>query len=268
MSKRRSDEDDFSDGVSITSLKSSRSKISLTQSADSLFSNVNQYVDPNTLELCRVIQFIEFFKGNVVGDDEVRLRALKILEKTPDPSITKTLKYNNQTVELPILGEEFQLEYNSTFPFLREPMSISVQCSELLSNTNNYRCFKKIILKNSTLKPILPSIEFYYDTYSQLRFRLQCLLCDSSENQVLCILTDSLLLASNILLRMPHIWYISYELLKSDNSLNLSDKRELICRIWKNLEVLFRKAQNLEVVVKVDPTGAIQVTDLLHNYFT
>jgi hypothetical protein len=266
MSKRRPESHDFSE--STDSWRSTRSRLFSDNASFNTPNDNDLHFDPSVSILVDLLKIINNYKKIQNDENELNGKAMSLLHEFPENSNIKMLKYTNQIIEISIFNKQ-HLYHNTNFPFLREPMSISVQSDVFANNIASYRCFKKIILKNIKIEPILSTLELYNDRLGQITFQMKCFIRCNNGGLVLESLIDNKILESaNIIFNMPNIWYISYMLISNDSNLNNNDKINLIQEIWKNLSLCFQEMNDIEVAVTVDNENVIKIANILHCYYT
>lgn len=264
MSKRRSDSDDMADHNEST--RSSRSKIMNVSSSTN--TTIDLHIDPSISTIISILQLINECTGKHEESTQLHEQAYKLSLQYPDSFTNNILKYNNQIIEISIL-DNIRLHYNLNFPFLREPNSISIQSNTFSENITNYKCFKKIILKNAKVVPILESVQFSRDLETKkIRFRSDCYIECCNGFQINSYLNDEILESSNILFNMLNVWYISYMLLLNDGGLTSDLKHQLIHKIWRNFMTCFSALENVEIAVNVDSENNVRIANILHCYYT
>lgn len=275
MSKRRPDIETESDEI----WRSTRSRVSngaATSTTEPML-DVQYYNDPSTLCIQHIVKMLQNYKttqlGEIPSEMETRAQMTKLLDEFPESSTVPSLKYANQMIEIPIFdalcNDVFTLKYNESFPFLREPMSISVQGDSFVENVSSYTCFKKIILKSVKIQPCVETLNIMHDDLGIPHFYMSCFIITENGLRIQSLLNDQLLQSSNILLRMQHVWYIGSEAIKRDVCLTTDDKTILINELWGNFARCFHMMDIIDVAVNVTSSdNIVAITNILHCYFT
>lgn len=274
MSKRRSDQDHESLVSDGTLMRPSRSIRACTNQISDSLNSANIFDDQTSSlsQICKFLEAINEYKNVENNKEENIAKAHNLLRLHPDENDVRMLKYVNQTIVIPIFNDnnQFKLQYNSKFPFLREPMSISSQSDYFINNIGSFRHFKKIILKNARIQMISQSItKLPIDQFNlKGRFEMNCEIFASDGRSIQCKITEKILESANILLERPNVWNIAYECVNFDDSFNDEQKTYLFGEIWKNVALCFQMMENVEIGVSVDKQCNVHICNILHNYFT
>ncbi len=290
MSKRRADDEyegleapllTNSNSSSRRSMRSCSSIMKLNQTAPTT-AHSNDYSiyenHPTFKAWVSLYQSHDQFNGTPRSTDEVYDMALKQMFSSQRSTSTSPFqntnvhKYNNHTIEVPFLNNGyFQLKYNPNFPFSRDPYSISVQCLDFVQDLGNYTHFKKIILKNAKILLHLETLQFEEQQGPFIGFTIECDIYSlvNPNFRVRSILTDKLLIASNVILEVPEVWVHAYSVASGYGN----DARSAqLCYYWGNLEKCFAMMDQIDVAVVVRRTNMgdlnVVISDILHAYHT
>lgn len=286
MSKRRASVDEEQLPVETGTMRSAKINrlISSASTVDS-----NQLHQHNDLEFSQnLIAQVLTRVSEITNSTHVNipLQTQAILDAYPE-RLLPLLHYQNQLIEIPLTGE-LKLCYNESFPYRREPISISTDVNYFLLNLNSFKIFKKVMIKNCRLSIISNSFENIYRcnqcafVYSQgeqhthdngvpptplLKFQCNITSYDHTNQVLKCPVTEETLRFSNILLQKSNIWNAINGILTSA-SLSSEQRNELEQRCFQNLFKCFQILDNVNIAVTVDNQGQVSVSNIFHNYFT
>lgn len=222
----------------------------------------------NTIYTC--LSLINSFKVTQATDFDLRHQSNIISQTIPPLTSVKPLQYTNQLIEIPLATtghKSLILQYNQGFPYIREPTSVGVNCTEFLANPNKYRMFTKLCLKKAILRADTTTFRVYRDHNNIPRFTIQCLISSENGGTVGVDIDDVVLARSNIVLDDTALWETVYSVITNDETIGESERDRLRALFATNIISLFDEMKEVDVVVRVK-NGMLIVHSLLHNYYT
>lgn len=269
MSKRKGDNDVYE--VFGESLRSTRSCLTLNShildhnSNQPLYHVENPFLIKSIQDLLNLIFTV---KCKTIDELMLREQSVSLSQQLRTPmGEVKRLKYTNQIIEIPIYPKPIVIKYNSNFPFIREPMSLSVQCDKFLANPYNYQLFNKIILKNATIVPLMHTLQIILNPNTQLSFTLDCYIVSENKSSIESQLNENVFDAANIIFELPELWRFGYCYINSDTELRDADKVLLISEYWRNFKLMFSEMSNLDLLVSVKQ-DKVHIHNILHHHYT
>ena len=286
MSKRSADSDNeletgnYSYNDSTSSIRSLRIKTSssINQSKyESYLNNLAHLSDPVYNQLVNTIETIANYKGIIIDSASIDRIAVESIREFPSSTDQiPILKYRNQLIEIPLFNNknDFTINYNSNFPFLREPNSINVGFTNFLQNLNNYKHFNKVILKEVQIIPDLSTFNMVYNPNIgdfSLEFESFLKSINNDGNFIRCSMNDGILLNSNIMLHFKNVWLMSFLLVNRDSSLHNFAKKEILTKLWSNVSKCFELMKDIQIAVSLNYLNneySIELLEILHCYYT
>lgn len=271
MSKRKGDDDIYNETLG-NALKSTRSYLTLNSynRVDDISSQfTSPFEGPSLIDsIQNLLKLIFAFKCENIDNAIIKEQSLILSQQIGiTPTEIKRLKYTNQIIEIPLYPKPINIKYNSNFPFIREPMSLSVQCDKFITNPEKYQTFNKIILKNSTIVPLMHTLQLSKNINSHLAFTINCYIVSQNNTSIIAELNEAVFDAANIMFESPEMWTFGYRYINFDTELRDADKVLLISEYWRNFKLLFCEMTNLDLVVSVKH-DKVRILNILHHHFT
>lgn len=272
MSKRRISEnyDDLNivpQGYNVYSASEMSSFRHMRVKIDSISDQPVMFLSVDELKLCEIINMVDDFTGLYHKCEETKQSEVRrLIQKYPESTYFKPLKYSNQIIEIPINSNgnnNIQLLYNDNFPFRRDHnISLRVNMANFMEHISSYRNFKRLIIKNSKIKIVPNYLDISQCDTSLATFSLNCIIYSKDDpNIFFCSkLSENCLDSSNIFLLQKRLWFIM------KNELNINDQISSI--LMKDLISIFDNMDQIELIVSVDNQLNVRILNILHSYYT